>query len=197
MSDRSLDNQAAATYFSESQFSGAVLAKPKSKLQIRSRDIEVNRTTKSLSSDQLPNQTIEAGRTNVKSISRNAREVNKTEIFWMLNRWECQVLTEDQKSFRAVIYDQKNMDLTEYVTIPRHEVSTSELGFITPGAVFYWYIGYYDKANGQRIRESIFRFKRGGKIDKTRYEKNLNDVENIWGSLVLEENVESASGEPD
>lgn len=40
------------------------------------------------------------------------------------------------------------------------EVSEDDLPLVTPGAVFYWSIGYYVGTNRQKRRISVIRFRR-------------------------------------
>ena len=82
-------------------------------------------------------------------------------VFLALQRWEGVVLDVGQETFTARLADRTSPSREEEeVEIPLDEVSRSDLNLLSPGAIFYWSIGYLDRPSGQRLRESVIRFRR-------------------------------------
>ena len=77
-----------------------------------------------------------------------------------LQQWEGVVIEILQDSFVVRLGDLTNEMDDEEAEIPLDEVSAGDIELIAPGAIFYWHIGYYTSAGGQRTRTSDIRFRR-------------------------------------
>jgi len=77
-----------------------------------------------------------------------------------LQHWEgvVEIVTED--SFLARLHDRRHPGRPEEAEIPLSDVAEGDLELMTPGAVFYWTIGYLVTPGGQRTRTSTIRFRR-------------------------------------
>ncbi len=81
--------------------------------------------------------------------------------FIVLHRWEGSLLEVSKGECRAIIRDlTKIKSPDEEITFSLDEISESDRPLVTPGAVFYWAIGYEDSPHGQRFRKSTIRFQR-------------------------------------
>jgi hypothetical protein len=80
--------------------------------------------------------------------------------FVPLQKWEGTVLQILEDSFFARLVDLTSGGVDEEAEFPVEEVSDADRSLITPGAVFYWNIGYIDSISGQRTRASMIRFRR-------------------------------------
>lgn len=94
--------------------------------------------------------------------------------FISLQKWEGVVLEIDEECFSARLSNFKKQDDEEICEIYLSEISDEDKNLVTPGAVFYWSIGYHTDMGGQRKRSSIIRFRRLG-IWTTHDEKQAND----------------------
>jgi hypothetical protein len=108
--------------------------------------------------------------------------------FIALRKWEGVVVEVENDVCLARIRDLMREDeAEEEITFPIDELSKSDRPLVAKGSLFIWLIGYSDKANGQRIRESCFIFRRlpswkQDEIDKIKRESRpladlLNDEE--------------------
>ena len=77
----------------------------------------------------------------------------------VLAKWEGRVDEVREAEFIATLSD-LSTNQTERAAIGFDELSRSDRALVTPGAVFYWSIGYKDAVSGQRSRESLIRFRR-------------------------------------
>lgn len=77
-----------------------------------------------------------------------------------LQKWEGTVLSQSRDSFQARLTDRNRVGPDEEAEILLDEVSEDDLPLVTPGAVFYWSIGYHVGTNRQKKRVSIIRFRR-------------------------------------
>jgi hypothetical protein len=77
-----------------------------------------------------------------------------------LQKWEGTVLDRGKDSFLARLTDRNRVGPDEEAEILLDEVSEDDLPLVTPGAVFYWSIGYYVGTNRQKRRISVIRFRR-------------------------------------
>jgi len=80
--------------------------------------------------------------------------------FVPLQKWEGTVLQVLEDSFFARLVDLTSGGVDEEAEFPVEEISDADRSLITPGAVFYWNIGYIDNISGQRTRASVIRFRR-------------------------------------
>lgn len=79
--------------------------------------------------------------------------------FELVQRWEGFVLEVKENSFIARLIDLTEEGPEEEAEFPLEEIYKDDRKLITPGAVFYWNIGYLDSSSG-RTRASIVRFRR-------------------------------------
>ena len=81
--------------------------------------------------------------------------------FVALQKWEGIVTSVTDDAFVAQLRDLKNPgEPIEEAEIYRSELSADDIPLLTPGAVFYWSIGYLDSRFGQRTKQSSIRFRR-------------------------------------
>lgn len=77
------------------------------------------------------------------------------------HHWECTVEEVHETEFTAVLRSLRDIrDSEKSAEIPREEVSMDDLELLTPGAVFYWTIGYETSPAGTRRRFSLIKFRR-------------------------------------
>lgn len=82
-----------------------------------------------------------------------------TSPFVLLQKWEGIVLELSRDSFVARLTDLFGSSTEEEAEIAFEEIDPQDRELVRPGAVFYWSIGYDDKASG-RERVSLIRFRR-------------------------------------
>jgi hypothetical protein len=109
--------------------------------------------------------------------------VPRQERFWLLNKWQGQVLSVGDASFEVQLLDTSDPTLIERATFQKSEMSPDNLKLLRPGATFYWFVGVRDYPDGQRKRESQIWMKRGGRMEQNKYSENLAAVEKVWGSI--------------
>jgi len=81
----------------------------------------------------------------------------------ILQKWEGTVIEIDKSKdeCRAHLKDLINPENPdEEITFSIEEISESDIDLVKPGAIFYLYIGYEKRPNGQRLRISEIRFRR-------------------------------------
>jgi hypothetical protein len=105
------------------------------------------------------------------------------ERFWLLHRWQGQILSVDPEGFDAQLFNPSDPTLIERATFQKSEINPDDLKLVRAGATFYWFIGYRDLPDRQRKRESVIWMKRGGHLDQERYSKELDEIKGIWGSI--------------
>jgi hypothetical protein len=122
-------------------------------------------------------------------LSRRARRSQQIplipiqERFWLLHKWQGQVLAVDAESFQVQLFDPSEPELIEKATFQKTEMSPENLRYLRPGATFYWFVGFRDLPNGVRKRESEIWIKRGGRMDKEKYAHELTEVRKLWGAI--------------
>jgi hypothetical protein len=122
-------------------------------------------------------------------LSRRARRKDRLpllplqETFWLLHRWQGQVLSVGPSSFDVALFDPSDPSLIEGATFQKTELSPENLKLLRPGAVFYWFVGLRDFPDGHRQRESRIWMKRGGRMEKNKYLKELSEVRRLWGAI--------------
>lgn len=77
-----------------------------------------------------------------------------------LQQWEGVVEEILEDSLIVRLTDLTNEMDDEEAEIPLDEISAGDIELVAPGAIFYWHIGYYTSAGGQRTRTSDIRFRR-------------------------------------
>jgi hypothetical protein len=82
-----------------------------------------------------------------------------SERFILLQQWEGYVLDVTDACFSARLVDKAGGGDDLEAEFDLEEVDESDRQLLTPGAMFYWVIGYLDRADGRR-RTSLIRFRR-------------------------------------
>jgi hypothetical protein len=109
----------------------------------------------------------------------------KVDRFKLLQKWEGTVIRSSESEFTAVLREKGQPD--QEATFDVDEVPEGDRGLIVPGAIFHWSIGYRDR-RGQRIRESIIRFRRLPAWSRRELERARQEADDIitalhWGEL--------------
>ncbi len=86
--------------------------------------------------------------------------IERPDSFVALQSWEGHVLELNGDGFVARLSDKTASRPDEEAEFPKDEVSAIDRDLIGPGAIFYWSVGYRDRPNGVRSRESVIRFRR-------------------------------------
>ncbi len=107
----------------------------------------------------------------------------------LLQQWEGVVLEVHEDYFTSQLHELSGNSPDETAEIPLDEISDVDLNLITPGAFFYWNIGYYVNKSGQRTRSSMIRFRRLPAWSKNELERSKKAAEEIskklrWGTDV-------------
>jgi len=85
---------------------------------------------------------------------------SQLNIFTSLQAWEGVVESIEGNDIVVRLFDLTNRDGVEVVTsFSKLELDDEEVKLATPGAIFYWSVGYSQSASGRR-RESTIRFRR-------------------------------------
>jgi hypothetical protein len=103
--------------------------------------------------DQRPDQSIDAIATLKPILPSGAH-------FIQLGFWRGRILETRGSDFTAVLRDQVINAPEETGTFQVGELSDDDVGLISPGAEFYWVVGYQVNAARQRTRTSVIRMRR-------------------------------------
>jgi hypothetical protein len=95
----------------------------------------------------------------VGAISQESIVVGRLNNFQALESWEGAV-TEVLSSYFVARLASKLTGAEEEAQIPLSEVSSVDQVLVQVGSRFYWTIGYFESASGQRSRQSVLRFRR-------------------------------------
>jgi len=115
------------------------------------------------------------------------RTTKKTEeVFNCLQKWEGFVLSITGNTFLARLYDISNKGFEEEAEIPLEEISDDDKELLEEGAVFYWSLGYLKKKNGQKIRQSIIKFRRLPTWHTSEIQSAQKNASRIRGQLEFE-----------
>ena len=93
-------------------------------------------------------------------------KLSKMDSFISLQKWEGVVLEIKDETFKAELNDLKKIGIKEEAEIYIEEISPDDKDLLKVGNSFYWHIGFYDKASGERTRTSFIRFVRLPKWNK-------------------------------
>jgi hypothetical protein len=109
----------------------------------------------------------------------------KLDRFRLLQKWEGAVIRCSHEEFTAVLREKGEPD--QEATFDTEEVPEGDRCLIVVGGIFQWSIGYRDR-RGQRIRESIIRFRRLPAWNKRELERARQEADEIiaalhWGEL--------------
>jgi hypothetical protein len=88
------------------------------------------------------------------------RQPTATATFDVQQKWEGVVTEVNGATFVARLLDLSGSRPDQEAEIYIDEVSPRDRKRLAAGAIFYWYIGYRDEANGDRERASRIRFRR-------------------------------------
>lgn len=107
---------------------------------------------------------------------RSAKPARES-YFISLQKWQGVILDVFEETFLARLSDLDQQDPDEEAEILLDELSDDDLPLVSPGAVFYWHIGYHVDRSGQRKRASIIRFRRLPMWTAEEIEAARNDAE--------------------
>jgi hypothetical protein len=144
-------------------------------------------TTKS---EEIPVFSNERKRILTAKLSRSRRPSTRPaseERFWLLNKWQGQIVSVAKDSFQAQLFDLGDPTLNEQGEFWKTEVQPDDLPLVRPGTIFYWYLGFRDLPHGQRKRESIIWMRRGGRMSRPKFQRELDDVREIWKTIDVNE----------
>jgi hypothetical protein len=91
---------------------------------------------------------------------RNFKLKPHQSFFTSLQAWEGVVTRVMGNAFLARLIDLTQTGADEEAEFSIDDISEEDKALITPGAIFYWDIGYHTSYSGQRTRESMIRFRR-------------------------------------
>lgn len=103
--------------------------------------------------------------------------------FWLLNKWQGQVLSVGQDTFKAVLHDSAHPGTVEHAELFISDLAEDGRALLRPGAFFYWMIGYRDEGSRQRTRASIVWMKRSGIMGQERFKAALDNVQRTWDAV--------------
>jgi hypothetical protein len=86
--------------------------------------------------------------------------LRRAETFVTMTKWRGVVLHVGKETFDAMLQPVQNDDAPKKAAVYLEDVPRNERILVTPGAVFYWSIGYHDAPSGSRTRQSVMRFRR-------------------------------------
>jgi len=108
--------------------------------------------------------------------------------FQSLQQYEGVVLSVGEESFWAKLTDKaapgREDEEGEFAI---EEVSETDRHLITPGAVFYWHLGYHDSVSRQRTRQSIILFRRLPAISGDCLERSRKKAQEFLEAFALAE----------
>jgi len=135
-------------------------------------------------SDTKPIQTIkESERRQPVTAITKTEPINHN--FICLQKWEGTVIEVQKNIIIARLMDLIKPDEYNQAEIPIEEISYQDKELVTPGAVFYWNIGYYDSKVGQRKRESTIRFRRLPAWNQKDIERAKDSTEKLLQNLKI------------
>lgn len=111
--------------------------------------------------------------------------------FIQLGFWRGRILETRGSDFTAVLSDQVSNAPEETGTFQVGELSDDDVALISPGAEFYWVVGYQVSAARQRTRTSVIRMRRLPTYSSEEVER-ANDWVNSKSQL-FEQNGSSSS----
>jgi hypothetical protein len=82
-------------------------------------------------------------------------------VFTTVEEWIGRVDSVDDDGFDATLWNAAEPDDEQLARFGLRQVSNQDLELVTPGAVFYWTLGYRDEPDGDRLAASIVRLRRG------------------------------------
>jgi hypothetical protein len=103
--------------------------------------------------------------------------------FWLLNKWQGQVLSVGQDTFKAQLHDASHPNTIEHAEFFISDLPEDGRAMLRPGALFYWMIGYRDEGSRQRTRESIVWMRRSGIMGAEKFKTALDNVQQIWDAV--------------
>lgn len=80
--------------------------------------------------------------------------------FMVLQAWEGRVTDVHEETFWARLVDKTNGGPEEEAKFYVDDVSADDRDLLQTGGVFYWSVGYFDSATGERLKSSLIRFRR-------------------------------------
>jgi hypothetical protein len=117
---------------------------------------------------------------------------NSTGRLWLLQRWQGQILKVGPETFEAQLFDPSDPSLMEHAEFSKTQVTPEQVAFLRPGALFYWFIGYKDIGQTREHVSQIW-MRRGGRMDRKKFDEELRKVKQIWG-IFDKSHIENTSG---
>ena len=128
-------------------------------------------------------------------LSREAVEQRRSQREIISAHWECAVENVGDSTFTAILRSLRTPGESETVAeIPRDEVSDDDLELLSPGAIFYWTVGYQVSPAGTRKRFSQIKFRRlpaWTRKDLDRVRASAKTLYELFGG----EDADNATGE--
>lgn len=124
---------------------------------------------------------VESGSTSLFWLKRGSK---KSRVFNSILKCEGIVISIGNDEFTAKLTDLNKIASDEMAVFPFNEISDDDKSLITPGAVFYWNVGYEIMASGQKNRSSVIRFRRlpaWTEKDINKAEKKAAQLKELFG----------------
>ena len=144
-----------------------------------------------VSQEGFANNSVGAGSEGVGKERQRVRRPRTGVRFWLLNKWQGQVLKVGESTFEAQLYDPAKPNSVDHGEFLISDLPDDGRALLRPGATFYWMIGYRDEGSRQRRRESIFWMRRSGKLGAEKFRAALESVNRTWAAF--EETAEPPS----
>jgi hypothetical protein len=120
--------------------------------------VHEERKAKSKTGDSRSREALE-NEISITSFERNDQRPNKQ--FQIMERWEGVITNIEDKDIHANIEGIFGKEIRRgEIQFSIEDLSSFDWALVGEGVQFYWYIGYKDERNGQRVRASIFRLRR-------------------------------------
>jgi len=83
-----------------------------------------------------------------------------SERFVAMTKWRGKVVSINGATFSAILEPMIGDEFVKQAEVFLEDVPLGDRPLVTPGAIFYWTIGYHDAPSGNRTRASVMRFRR-------------------------------------
>jgi hypothetical protein len=103
--------------------------------------------------------------------------------FWLLNKWQGQVLSVGQDTFKVQLHDAAHPGTVEHAELFISDLPEDGRALLRPGALFYWMIGYRDEGSRQRTRASVVWMRRSGIMGPEKFKAALDSVQRTWDAV--------------
>ncbi len=113
---------------------------------------------------------------NIKSKPKYINYITKSQ------NWIGHIIELRETDFTAKLEDLNNPTTCELAEFELDEVSKGDFEMLSIGALFYWSIGYATQ-NGQRIKQSLLRFKRSYNIKIEEFDNITDDFNSLHKNI--------------